>query len=145
MKKKLMGLCAALPLVLAGCAELEPLGEYRPVVDPGRTNMAQFETDLPVCRNIALQVEADYKKRQEDEMKQNMLAGMLMGAVVGAAAGHNSRYQGDLIAQGAVVGAAAGAASGDYTHDLVKYGPRRIVDRCMRERGHTILSDIGRG
>ena len=49
------------------------------------------------------------------------------------------------LAYGAASGMAAGAANNDYTQDLVKFGPRRIVDRCMADRGHTILNDIGRG
>jgi hypothetical protein len=111
-------------LVIAGCAELEPLTEYRPVVDPERTNMARFERDLEACRAVAVQVEADYRQRQEEQMGANIMAGLLVGAITGMA---------------------AGAASTDYTHDLVTFGPRRIVDRCMAERGHAILNDIGRG
>lgn len=46
---------------------------------------------------------------------------------------------------GAASGMATGAATDDYTDDLVKFGRRRIVDRCMTERGHVILNDPGRG
>ena len=48
------------------------------------------------------------------------------------------------MAYGAVTGMASGAANNDYSHDLVKYGPRRVIDRCMADRGHRILSDLGR-
>ena len=41
-------------LAIAGCAELEPLTEYRPVVDPERTNMPRFERDLEACRAVAV-------------------------------------------------------------------------------------------
>lgn len=128
------------PLLVAGCVQ-EPLSEYRPVVDPGRTNAKKFESDLAACRNVAIKVEADYKKRQEQQLVGNLIAGLIVGAVAGAAIGDS----GDAIAYGAAAGAAAGAATNDYTYDLVKFGPRRIVDRCMAERGHKVLNDVGRG
>jgi len=59
--------------------------------------------------------------------------------------GGGTNYQRELTAYGAASGMAAGAATNDYSYDLVTYGPRRVVDRCMAERGHTILNDIGRG
>ncbi len=132
-------------LAVAGCAELEPLTEYRPVVDPERTNMPRFERDLKACRAVALQVEADYRQRQQEQMGANIMAGLVLGAITGAVVGGGTNYQGELAAYGAASGMAAGAAANDYTHDLVTYGPRRVVDRCMAERGHTILNDIGRG
>lgn len=132
-------------LALAACEPLPPLSEYRPVVDTARVNAAKFDKDLGECRAIATQVEADYKKRQQDEMAANMVAGLIVGALVGAAVGGNSSYQHDMIAYGAASGAASGAAAGDYTYDLVTYGPRRVVDRCMTERGYNVLNDPGKG
>jgi len=73
------------------------------------------------------------------------MAGLLVGAITGAVVGGGSNYQGELTAYGAASGMAAGAAANDYSYDLVTFGPRRVVDRCMTERGHTILNDIGRG
>lgn len=129
-----------LAVFLVAACVTEPLADYRPVVDPARSNSAKFEKDLVACRNLALKVEADYKKRQGDEMMTNMVVGALLGAAVGAAVGNS-----DTAAYGAAAGAAGGAAAGDYDQDLVKFGPRRIVDRCMADRGHSILNDIGRG
>jgi uncharacterized protein YcfJ len=143
MKTRALGLAAA--LAVSGCAELEPLTEYRPIVDPERTNMPRFERDLEACRAVAVQVEADYSKRQQEQMGANIMTGLLVGAITGAVVGGGTNYQGELVAYGAASGMAAGAATNDYTHDLVTYGPRRIVDRCMAERGHAILNDIGRG
>ncbi|MBK1634356.1 glycine zipper family protein [Rhodovulum adriaticum] len=143
--RNVLGAALVAALALGACAELEPLTEYRPVVDPQRTNMAAFERDLVQCRQVALELEADYRKRQQEQAGQQMMVGLIAGALVGAAAGTNSGNQGELIAYGAATGAAAGAASTDYTRDLVRYGPRRVVDRCMAERGHSILNDIGRG
>ena len=133
-----------LPVVLAGCG-VEPLVEYTPIVDPYRTDMNAFNKDLVECRSVALSVEADYQKRQQEQALSNALAGALAGAITGAVVGAGSDYQGDLAAYGAAAGASAGLASNDYTHDLVKFGPRRVVDRCMAERGHKILNDVGRG
>ena len=132
-------------LVVAGCAELEPLAEYRPVVDMERTNIASFEPDLDACRAIAVQLQEDYRRRQEEQMGRNIMVGLLAGAVTGAVVGSSGNYQGEIAAYGAASGIVAGAAANDYSYDLVKYGPRRVVDRCMTERGHTVLNDIGRG
>lgn len=138
-----LGLMAT--VAVAGCAELEPLTEYRPVVDAERTNMPRFERDLEACRAVAVQVEADYRQRQQEQMGANIMAGLLVGAITGAVVGGGTDYQGELAAYGAASGMAAGASANDYSYDLVTYGPRRIVDRCMAERGHAILNDIGRG
>lgn len=142
-KTRSIGLIAV--ALLAGCAELEPLTEYRPVVDQQRTDMPRFERDLEACRAVAVQVEADYRQRQQEQMGANLMTGLLVGAITGAVVGGGTNYQRELTAYGAASGMAAGAAANDYSYDLVTYGPRRVVDRCMAERGHTILNDIGRG
>ena len=135
-----------LPILGAvACDPVAPLTEYTPIVDPGKVSAARFQKDLVECRNLALQVEAEYKAKQEKEATQNLLAGMLVGALVGAAVGNNSGYQHDYITAGALAGASGAVGSGDYTYDLVTFGPRRVVDRCMTGRGYNILSDIGRG
>ena len=139
-------LIISLPLLLAvACEPVAPLTEYTPVVDPGKINAERFQSDLVECRKLAVQVETEYRAKQEKEMAQNLLAGILLGALVGAAAGNNSGYQNDYIRAGAIAGATGAVASGDYTYDLVTYGPRRIVDRCMAGRGYNVLSDIGKG
>jgi len=124
--------------LLAGCVQ-ESLTDYRPVVDPGRTNAAKFEKDLTACRTVALNAEAAYKKRQSEQMGANILAGILVGAVAGAAIGDSGNYA----AAGAAYGAGAGIAATDT--ELAQGGPRRILDRCMTERGHRILNDLGKG
>jgi hypothetical protein len=57
--KKIVFVAAAIATFQA-CESIAPLTEYRPVVDYERSNPAEFESDLVACRNIALQVEADY-------------------------------------------------------------------------------------
>jgi len=143
-KTKLTGAMLAVTM-LANCTEMEPLSEYTPVVDHNFSDSKDFERDVQECRSIALRVQDDYRKRQEKQMAANMMAGLIVGAATGAIIGNNTGYQGDYIAAGAATGVASGAAATDYTYDLVKYGPRRIVDRCMANRGHQILNDIGRG
>ena len=126
----------ALPL-LAACVPAEPLTDYRPVVDPSRTSQAKFDGDLAACKSIATAAEADYAKRQQAEMGANLIAGLILGAAIGSA------YGNEYIGQGAAWGAASGAANTDT--ELAHGGPRRIIDRCMSERGHVVLSDSGRG
>ena len=135
----------ATAMAVAACEPVQPLQEYRPAVDPAKVKPAKFERDLEECRSIALQVEADYKQRQQKEAGQRLVGGLVAGALLGAAVGTRSVTQGDMIATGAATGAVVGAGSGDYGHDMVTYGPRRVVDRCMTGRGYTLLTDFGRG
>jgi len=129
-------------LLIAACTPPMTLDEYRPVVDPGKTNAAKFEQDLVSCRNVAKAAEADYKERAMKEQQNQMVAGLIIGAIAGAAIGGD----GSSAAAGAAYGGAVGGLSeGDTGYDMVTYGPRRIVDRCMTERGYAILNDIGRG
>ncbi|SOC11601.1 glycine zipper family protein [Rhodobacter maris] len=144
MKRIPVTIFLAATLGLTACEPVQTLQDYRPVVDTAKIRPAKYEADLAQCRAIATQVEAEYKERQQKEIGQQMVAGLIVGALVGAAAGSHSHYQGSYIAQGAAAGAAIGATSGDYDHDLVTYGPRRVVDRCMTGRGYIILNDPGR-
>tara|TARA_B100000768_G_scaffold76804_1_gene73194 strand:+ start:254 stop:658 length:405 start_codon:yes stop_codon:yes gene_type:complete len=121
---------------LSGC--VQTLEDYRPVVDPGAKSSNQYERDLAACYNVAKQAEAAYQKRQEEEMGANLIAGVLAGALIGAALGNS-----DTAGASAIYGGAAGVASTDT--ELATGGPRRIIDRCMGDRGHKILSDLGRG
>jgi hypothetical protein len=124
-------------LPLAAC--VAPLEEYRPVTDPAAKNAGRYESDLKACYAVGKQAEAAYKKREQEQMGANLMMGILVGAAAGAAIGDSS----DWAAYGAASGAAAGASATDT--ELAVGGPRRIIDRCMSERGHKILNDIGRG
>ncbi len=129
----------ALTSLIALTACVQPLTEYRPIVDPAKSKPEKFEKDLAACKAIGLQAEADYKAKQDKEMGANIMAGLIVGAIAGAAIGDSS----DWAAYGAASGAASGAAATDT--ELAVGGPRRIIDRCMTDRGHVILSDIGKG
>jgi len=109
------------------------------VTDPSTSASRRYESDLQACYSIAKKAEAEYQARQEKEMGQKMMAGILIGAIAGAAIGDNSNWA----AAGAAQGAAAGMAATDT--ELAVGGPRRIIDRCMTQRGHIVLSDLGRG
>ncbi|MCE8417790.1 glycine zipper family protein [Rhodovulum sulfidophilum] len=132
-------------LSLTACAPVQPLSEYKPVIDPAQTSSRKFDRDLGECRQIAIDLQAEYKDRAAKEAGRNILVGVLAGVAVGAIAGNNTGYQNDYILTGAAAGALGGAGSGDYGRDLVEYGPRRVVDRCMANRGYQILNDVGRG
>lgn len=133
---KRFAILAALPLIAAACAAPEQLTDYRPVADA--TGPA-YERDLSECRAIATAAEADYKRRQGNEMAANIIGGLIAGAIVGQAVGQNSEWT----AYGAASGAVSGAAATDT--ELAHGGPRRVVDRCLAGRGHRVLSDIGKG
>ena len=130
-------------LLLSACGA--NLAEYEPVVDPYNTDMTNFKGDLIQCRGIASEVKVKYEEQASKQALANAVAGAVSGAVVGAAVGSNTSYQGELAAYGAASGAAAGSAASAQYYSLARYGPNRIVDRCMSNRGYTILNDLGAG
>ena len=130
-----LNLIFAIPL-LAACAQ--PLTDYRPVVDPAQTDAAKYEADRTACLAIAESVQKEYRRRATEQAFANALAGALLGAAVGAS------VDGVSAGDGAVYGSIAGPAAGSDYGNLVRQGPRRVVDRCMNNRGHRILADIGR-
>ena len=129
--------------VLAGCAS--NLTDYTPVVDPYNTDMSSFEADLIQCRGIAIQVKVEYEEQASNEALTNLAVGVLVGATTGAIVGSGSQYQGRYTAAGAVSGVAAGATASSEYAQLARFGPNRIVDRCMSNRGYELLNDLGAG
>ena len=119
-----------LPLTLAACGYQPSLGDYRPVVESYNTDMAAYEADRGQCVAVAMQAQAEYERQQRLKRESNMTIGLIVGAIAGAA------VAGTL---GALEG---GLAETDY--DPVT-SPRKIVDRCMKNRGYDILSDMGKG
>ena len=118
-----------LPLALAACGYQPSLGDYRPVVDSYNTDMAAYETDRGQCVAVAMQAQAEYGRQQRLKREANMTIGLIVGAIAGAAVGGT---------RGALEGGLAGT---DY--DPVT-SPRKIVDRCIKNRGYEILSDLGK-
>ena len=133
----------ALSLLLIACGP--NIAEYEPVVDPYNTDMSSFKSDLVQCRGIASEVKVKYDKQASKQALGNMVAGAVTGAVVAAAVGSNTNYQGDLAAYGAASGMAAGSAASNQYYALARFGPNRIIDRCMTNRGYKILNDLGAG
>ena len=132
-----------LVLGVAGCRTTEPLTEYRPVVDTYNVDMAAFENDLFECRNLGLRVQAEYERKNKKEREEATLGGLVIGALAGAVIGSVTGDAGDGAAIGATFGLLEGA-SAETTYDPVK-GPRLIIDRCMKNRGYEVLSDMGVG
>ncbi len=141
---RILGVSAiAVTLGVAGCGYQPSLSDYRPVVDSYTTDMAAYETDRGQCVSVALQAQAEYERQQREKRESNMTIGLIVGAIAGAAIGSASGDAGD----GAIVGGTMGALEGglaETEYDPVT-SPRKIVDRCMKNRGYKILSDLGKG
>ena len=141
---RILGISAiAVTLGVAGCGYQPSLSDYRPVVDSYTTDMAAYETDRGQCVSVALQAQAKYERQQREKRESNMTIGLIVGAIAGAAIGSASGDAGD----GAIVGGTMGALEGglaETEYDPVT-SPRKIVDRCMKNRGYEILSDMGKG
>ena len=119
-----------LPLALAACGYQPSLSDYRPVVDSYNTDMAAHKTDGGQCVAVAMQAQAENDRQQALKPESNMTIGLIVGAIAGAAVARTL---------GALEG---GLAETDY--DPVT-SLREIVDRCMKNRGYEILSDLGKG
>ena len=117
---------ATAAVTLAACGYQPSLSDYRPVVDSHTTDMSAYEADRGQCVGIALQAQAEYARQQKAQRDSNLTIGLIVGAVAGGTLG-------------ALEG---GLAETDY--DPVT-SPRKIVDRCMKNRGYDILSDLGKG
>ena len=129
--------------LLVGCGYRPSLQTYRPVADSYQTDMTAFEADRAKCITIALQAQAEYDRQQKAQRESNLTIGMVVGALSGAVIGSLSGDAGE----GAVVGGTLGALEGglaETDYDPVT-SPRKIVDRCMKNRGYEILSDLGKG
>ncbi|MAC07616.1 MAG: hypothetical protein CMN38_03665 [SAR116 cluster bacterium] len=112
--------------MLAACGTRPSLVDYRPVVDSYNTNMANYEGERTQCVNVAMQAQAEYDRREKEQRQSNMTVGFIIGAIVGATLGTLE----------------GGLAETDYDPMT---SPRKIVDRCMQNRGYEILNDEGKG
>ena len=111
--------------MLAACGTRPSLVVYRPVVDSYNTNMATYEGDRTQCVNVAMQAQAEYDRREKEQRQSNMTVGFIIGAIVG-------------VTLGTLEG---GLAETDYDPMT---SPRKIVDRCMQNRGYEILNNEGK-
>ena len=110
---------AAIALVV-GCAA----HNSKPVIDPAGVDMAQYETDVGECEQIATQV--------EQKAGEGAAGGALVGGLIGVIVGGS-----DSLLTGAGVGAVAGGArsAGDTEKER-----SRVVKNCLRNRGYKILN-----
>jgi uncharacterized protein YcfJ len=122
--------------MVSACTEA-PLESYEPVVDRFFVDRMQYSRDITECRSVAVGAMAQAKQRRDAQMAPNILTGLLIGATIGNASGIGYTRK-DSTKQGAVFGALAGAAE---SGEDVKLGPRRIMDRCMANRGYDLLND----
>ena len=105
--------------------------------------MAAYEADRGQCVAVAIQAQAEYERQQLAQRESNLTIGLIVGAIAGVAVGVVSGDAG----YGAVVGGTLGALEGglaEIDYDQVT-SPRKIVDRCMKNRGYEILSEFGKG
>ena len=123
--------------MVSACTEA-PLESYEPVVDRFLVDRVQYNRDITECRSVATGAMAQAKQRRDAQMAPNILTGLLIGATIGNASDIGSDTRKDSTKQGAVFGALAGAAE---SGEDVKLGPRRIMDRCMANRGYDLLND----
>ena len=119
--------------MVSACTEA-PLENYEPVVDRFLVDQVQYNRDITECRSVATGAMAQAKQRRDAQMAPNILTGLLIRATIGNASGIGSDTRKDSTKQGALAGA---AESGED----VKLGPRRIMDRCMANRGYDLLND----
>ena len=130
--------------LFSGCVS-NNIADYEPIVDPSNTDMTKFSKDLVQCRSIGADAKIKYEKKASKQAMDNMLTGLVVGAITGAVVGAGSDYQSELTTYGAASGMAAGAAASSDAAIIARYGPNRIVDRCMINRGYKILNDLGTG
>ena len=131
----------AITLSLTACSP-PSIAEYEPVIDTFSTDMSSYSNDIVQCRSVASAAKVKYDQAASKALLTNVLVGAVAGAAVGSAVGSGS---GDLTRYGAASGMAAGAASTTDLQLIAKYGPNKIIDRCMANRGYPILNDIGAG
>ena len=131
-------------LGLVACAPPN-LAEYEPVLDTFTSNMDNYEIDILQCRSIASDAKLKYERAAAEAAVTNIFVGTLVGAAVGSAVGSGSGSQGDYTRYGAAAGMASGAGAATNEQLIARYGPNKIVDRCMANRGYSVLNDVGAG
>ena len=117
---------------LAGCA-YQPSKHTPLVMSPS----ANFDRDLQECRRIG----DEAGKRYWDEAVGVEVGSAIGGMVVGAALG--STINSDYALAGAAAGGVAGSASAGSPTTQAVAKTSRVIDRCMINKGHKVISDLG--
>ena len=104
--------------------------------------MGAYEADRGQCVAVTIQAQAEYERHQLLKQELNMTIGLIVGAIAGAAVGSVLSDAGDSAVVGGTLGALTGGlADADYDPVVIT---RKIVDRCMKNRGYKIRSDLGK-
>jgi outer membrane lipoprotein SlyB len=102
----------------SGCAS----SKSKPIIDPAGVDMAQYDTDVVECEQIATQVD------------QKAGAGAVEGAVIGGVLGAVfDNDVGEAAAAGAIIGGVKGGSSTEKEKS-------NVVKNCLRDRGYKILN-----
>ena len=156
MMKKTAVLILGAAVILGACQTTNTinLATYAPVIDTYQVDQAQYNIDLTQCRELGQRAQIAYNAQREKEQEQafkSALIGAVAGAAIGRVASNNSSSlsSGRATTAGALYGGAIGGAIGadgvDYSRTIAKFGPTRVVDDCMTNRGYEILSIRGFG
>ena len=107
-------------LLVAGCASKTS----KPIIDPEGVDMAQYESDLAKCEQVAEQVE----QKAGNEAVSSAVVWGAIGAIFGDAEG---------AAMGAAAGAVKGGAEGSQDTNMER---SKVVKNCLRSRGYNVLN-----
>lgn len=145
---RMLGLAAA--ALLAGCGT-DPIdiNTYAPVIDIYQYDTDQYNADLGQCRELGIRAQAIYEERRQRE-EDAAFTSAVVGGLIGAAIGNRlDDYDDSGTTIGAIYGTLIGAEVGsegiDHDREFARFGPTAIVDRCMADRGYSILSRGGFG
>ena len=143
-----LALLAALSVSACALTPKIDIANYAPIIDLEFVDPGAYQHDLSACRMLAQRAQAAYETERKKDVSRALTASLL-GAVAGAVIGEALDDQGD---EGAIIGALEGAAVGsaiggnvDYSSTIAKFGPTMIVDRCMIQRGYSVLNEPGLG
>lgn len=124
--------------LLAGCASTAAPVAYEASTSPGKA--ARFDTDVRTCRARAEQAVGVNGMRAANVAQ----ASSRRGATEFVKEAVDSLVVGSRNAWARARGAAAGEAAGSVASVLLNWNEpdrvhREFVDRCLKERGHTVL------
>jgi hypothetical protein len=125
-----------LPLLLlaAACAPKPVL--YRDELYEERGGKAAAQKDIAECRKIA---KDEVGKLNLTPAAEKSAWGAASGAAMGVVTGLITGDLGKAASSGAAIGATAGAASGAYQASKPDEVERAFVNRCLSERGWSVL------
>lgn len=94
------------------------------IIDPTGVDMAQYQSDLVLCQDIARQV--------NQKAGAGAVGGAVVGGLIGATLGNS-----DTARKGAGVGAITGTARGARA---TKRERQKVTKNCLRNKGYVVLN-----